>query len=280
MRANRYANRDRIRALSPETDYLRIYQLMLRYEFPYDLKLGLNLAFNRSFSIPAIAALHVATGEMTERTQKRLDDTGILMYEMILNGFDAGRGRDALRRVNQLHRPYDITNDDYLYVLACLIVIPMRWLARYGWRAPSPQEYAASYHLFRHIGRRMGITGIPDSYAAVESWMEEHEAAYLAPSDDAAAIERATRMRLLARLPRVLAPIGDALVTSLYDERLRAAVKVGPAPWPVRVGLHTALRVRAWLLRTCAAPRTDPIFGNGIVTRTYPDGYAIADLGP
>ncbi len=41
---------------------------MRRYEFPWDLKLELNLAFNRSFSIPATARVHTATGELTERT--------------------------------------------------------------------------------------------------------------------------------------------------------------------------------------------------------------------
>ncbi|HEV7896715.1 MAG TPA: hypothetical protein VGP31_02560, partial [Planosporangium sp.] len=69
---------------------LDIYQTMLRYEFPWDMKLGLSLAFNRSFSVPSIAAVHTATGELTEHTQKRLDDTG-LMYEMVLNGFDHQR---------------------------------------------------------------------------------------------------------------------------------------------------------------------------------------------
>lgn len=143
----RYDNLKRTRTLDPRCDYLDIYQTMLRQEFPWDMKLGLNLAFNRSFSVPAIAALHTATGELTERTQKRIDDTGLLMYEMVLNGFDQPRGRDALRRVNQIHRPYDIGNDDFRYVLGCLVVIPTRWLQEYGWRAPCCHE------LHRHLGR-------------------------------------------------------------------------------------------------------------------------------
>lgn len=87
------------------------------------MKLGLNLALNRSFSIPEIAAVHTSTGELTERTQKRIDDTGLLMYEIVLNGFEQTRGRDALRRINQIHRSHTISNDHYLYVLACLVVV-------------------------------------------------------------------------------------------------------------------------------------------------------------
>src|SRR5687768_5036879 len=120
---DRHANLHRIQRLDPQRDHLTIYQMMLRYEFPWDMRMGLNLAFNRSFSIPSIAAVHTATGELTDRTQKRLDDTGLLMYEIILNGFDHPRGRQALRRINQIHRAHEISNADYLYVLGCLVVV-------------------------------------------------------------------------------------------------------------------------------------------------------------
>ncbi|WFE40974.1 oxygenase MpaB family protein [Micromonospora sp. WMMD998] len=276
----RYANLTRIRALDPEHDWLDIYQTMLRSEFPWDMKLGLNLAFNRSFSIPAIAAVHTGTGELTERTQKRIDDTGLLMYEMVLNGFDQPRGREALRRVNQIHRPYDIPNEDYLYVLGCLVVVPTRWLQRYGWRRPCCHERRATHLFYRELGRRMGITGIPGSYEEFETWFDAYDAAHLTPNDDAAAIERATRSLLLGRIPRPLAPLGDGLVSAMYDERLRQATRVDAPAWPVRVGLHVALTLRARRQRWLGAPRKTPLFADGIRTKTYPDAYEISKLGP
>ncbi|WBB81252.1 oxygenase MpaB family protein [Micromonospora sp. WMMD882] len=277
---NRYANLTRIRALHPERDHLAIYQTMLRHEFPWDMKLGLNLAFNRSFSVPAIAAVHTATGELTERTQQRIDDTGLLMYEMVLNGFDQPRGRDALRRVNQIHRPYDISNDAYRYVLGCLVVIPTRWLRRYGWRRPCCHERAATHVFYRELGRRMGITDIPGSYEEFETWFDAHDATHLQPNDDAAAIERATRTLMLSRIPRPLAPLGDALVSAMYDAPLRRATRVDTPAWPVRAGLHAALRTRARLQRWFGTPRTEPLFADGITTRSYPHGYEISQLGP
>ncbi|MGC5053250.1 oxygenase MpaB family protein [Micromonospora sp. DT48] len=279
MRA-RYANLAHTRTLDPERDHLAIYQTMLRYEFPWDMKLGLNLAFNRSFSDPAIAAVHTATGELTERTQKRLDDTGLLMYEMVLNGFDEPRGRDALRRVNQIHRPYDIPNDDYLYVLGCLVVIPTRWLQRYGWRRPCCHERQATYHFYRELGHRMSIRNIPDSYEAFSAWFDAHDAAHLKPNDDAATIERATRTLMLTRIPKPLAPLGNALVSAMYDAPLRRATRVDTPAWPIRAGLHLTLKTRARLQRWFGAPRATPLFANGITTRTYPDGYDINHLGP
>ncbi|MFG1940337.1 oxygenase MpaB family protein [Micromonospora tulbaghiae] len=276
----RYANLARIRTLDPERDWLEIYQTMLRLEFPWDMKLGLNLAFNRSFSIPAIAAVHTATGELTERTQKRIDDTGLLMYEMVLNGFDQPRGREALRRVNQIHRPYDIPNEDYLYVLGCLVVIPTRWLGRYGWRQPCCHERRATYLFYRELGRRMGITEIPSSYEECEVWFDAYDAAHLTPNDDAAVIERATRSLLLGRIPRLLAPLGNELVSAMYDERLRRATWVATPAWPVRAGLHLALKLRARLQQWAGTQSKRPLFAEGIRTNTYPDGYEISMLGP
>ncbi|MER6754943.1 oxygenase MpaB family protein [Micromonospora echinofusca] len=276
----RYGNLTRTRAMDPEHDYLVIYQTMLRYEFPWDMKLGLNLAFNRSFSIPAIAAVHTATGELTDRTQKRIDDTGLLMYEMVLNGFEQPRGRDALRRVNQIHRPHDISNDDFLYVLGCLVIIPTRWLQEYGWRQLCCHERQATYLFYRELGRRMRITDIPGSYEEFESWFDAYDATHLQPNDDAATIERATRMLMLTRIPKPLAPLGNALVSAMYDAPLRRAMQVEAPAWPVRAGLHAALKTRSRLQRWFGAPRTTPLFADGIKTKSYPDGYEISQLGP
>jgi hypothetical protein len=277
---DRYANLRRVQALDPERDHLEIYRTMLRLEFPWDMKLGLNLAFNRSFSLPGIAATHVATGELTERTRKRIDDTGLLMYEMVLHGFDHERGRAALRRVNRIHRPYDIAADDYLYVLGALVVVPLRWLDRYGWRRPCCHERAATYHYYRQLGRRMGINGIPGSEPEFAAWFDRYDRAHLRHNTDAEVIERATRALLLGRIPRLLAPLGDALVSAMYDEPLRRATGVARPPAVIRAGLHLGLRARAVALRRFGRPRTVPLFADGIVTPTYPDGYEISRLGP
>ena len=72
----------------------------------------------------------------------------------------------------------------------------------------------------------MSITDIPGSYEAFESWFDAHDTAHLQPNDDAAAIERATRMLMLTRIPRTLAPLGNALVSAMYDAPLRRAMQV------------------------------------------------------
>lgn len=278
---DRYANLERARTLDPARDYLDIYRTMVRFEFPWDMKLALNLAFNRSFSTPTIAAVLAGTGELTQRTQKRIDDTGILMYELMLHGLDHPRGRAVLRRLNRIHQPHRaVPHEEYRYVLACCAIIPLRWLDRYGWRRPCCHERAATFRFYLELGRRMNIPDLPATPAELEAWFDAYDKAHLVPGDDAAAAERATRMLMLKRLPRPLAPLGDALVGAMYDDRLRAAMKVHTPAWPIRAGLHLGLRARARLLRHLGRPRAIGVFDDGIVTTTYPDGYEIGDLGP
>ncbi|GIF62507.1 peptidase [Asanoa ishikariensis] len=278
---NRYGNLERVRALDPVRDHAEIYRMMVRFEFPWDLKLALNLAFNRTFSMPTVAAILVGTGELTERTRRRVDDTGLLMFEIVLHGFDHPRSRDAIRRMNQLHRPHrDVPAEEFVYVLACLTIVPLRWLDHYGWRRPCCHEREASYRFYRELGELMNVAGIPDSLASLELWFDDYDREHLRPDAHAATIERATRTLLLTRLPRALSPLGDALVSALYDERLRAATGVPAPAWPVRAGLHVGLRTRAAILRHLGRPRAVGMFEGGIRTKSYPDGYEISRLGP
>lgn len=107
-----------------------------------------------------------------------------------------------------------------------------------------------------------------------------YDRAQLRPNDDAAAIERATRMLMLNRLPAALSPVGNALVSAIYDPALRAATRVANPPWPARVGLHLTLRARAHTQRWLGGPPAVPRFADGIKTKSYPHGYDISQLGP
>jgi hypothetical protein len=133
----RFDNLHRIGRLDPVADHLEIHRLTLTEEFPWDLRMAFNLAFNRSFALPRVARQLVATGVILRAPRKRADDTGIIMYEMLLHGVDSARGRLALRRLNQAHRRFALDNGDSVYVIAALVVVPMRWLQRYGWRRPA-----------------------------------------------------------------------------------------------------------------------------------------------
>src|SRR5947209_11215899 len=106
-----------IRQLDPRRDDQRIVFLSTCYEFPFDTTRALELALFRTFCVPSIGGLLDRTGEFTERTQKRYDDTDLLISEVMENGYSGERGARAIERINELHGRFQISNRDFLYVL-------------------------------------------------------------------------------------------------------------------------------------------------------------------
>ena len=124
-----------IEALDPETDYWRIYRLHAQQEFPWDVTRALELALYRTYAVPSIGGLLDRTGEFRTRTQKRYDDTALLLGEVLEHGLDSDRGRRALRVINRAHARYPIDPDDARFVLATLLSSPgAGWTATGGGR--------------------------------------------------------------------------------------------------------------------------------------------------
>ena len=110
-----------IERLDPLADHQRIVRLSARCDFPFDTTRALELALFRTFAVPGISALLDRTGQFAHHTQRRYDDTDLLVSEMMEHGYDRDRGRRALRRMNQIHGRFAIPNDQFLYVLSTLI---------------------------------------------------------------------------------------------------------------------------------------------------------------
>jgi hypothetical protein len=139
---------DEISSLDPERDHQRIAFLSCRVDFPWDTTRALEFALFRTFAAPSIAALLHKTQEFECRSQKRYDDTDIIVSEIMEHGYDSDRGRAAIARMNALHGRFHIPNRDFLYVLSTFIFEPIRWNQRFGWRRngvklPSPRDRGA-----------------------------------------------------------------------------------------------------------------------------------------
>src|SRR5690348_3162594 len=171
----RYDRLREIERLDPLRDHVKIYHLCTGYEFPWDTVRALEIALYRTYCVPSISALLDKTGEFRLRTQKRYDDTAIIVAEMAQWGYDSERGREAQRRMNRIHSQFNISNDDYLYVLSTFIYEPIRWIDKFGWRKLSEQERLAAYYYYREVGRRMNIKNIPPSYEEFEQFNRDYE---------------------------------------------------------------------------------------------------------
>ncbi len=271
----------RIAALDGERDHVEIYRLSSGFEFPWDYRRALELALLRTFAVPSIADLLVATGEFARVPQRRYDDTAILMGELSAYGYDSERGRTALRRINRAHGHYRIDNDDMLYVLSTFVVDPVRWIDRYGWRRLLPQERVAAYAFYREVGRRMGIQNIPGSFGELERLNREHGARlHGGPATEAL---REDVLGLVAGwFPRPLRGVARRLLPASFDDELLAGLGLPSPPRWQRAAARRVLRTRATVVRRMR-PREVAAFDDGSVRFRgypgYPSGYDLAEIG-
>jgi hypothetical protein len=276
---------DRLRdilSLDPERDFMEICRLTVTYEFPWDFARALELALYRTYAVPSIGRLLAETAELTDRTQKRYDDTALLLDAVVEHGFESEDGRTAIRRINQMHRSYDISNDDMRYVLCTFVVMPKRWIDAYGWRRLTEHELQASAAYHRTLGRHMGIQDLPHDYADFEECLDAYEAAHFEFDPDARRVSDATLDLMASWYPAFLAPVVRGASKALLDDSLLRAFRYDQPHPAARRAMRGALRMRARAVRLLP-PRRKPHYArqNPEIKGYpgYPVGYRIADLG-
>lgn len=275
---DRYARLREIESLDPEQDYERIFQITTLYEFPLEYAIGFELAQVSDFAVPAIGNLLAATGEFTERGQKRNDDTTILLSEVFENGLGSDRGRAAVRQINRAHKPHDISADDFRYVLATFVVPPVRVIERYGWRPLTDHERTALHHFFRDLGRHMAIPDIPGSYEEMAAFLDDYEARHFASSAGGRKVAMANRDRMAADLlPRAPLWLSRRIVDGLIPEYLRQPLGLPEPGRATRLSVHAFLKARAAFLRRRPAS-TEPVSLTVFAQRIYPNGYEIEQV--
>ncbi|WP_314177625.1 oxygenase MpaB family protein [Streptomyces winkii] len=278
----RYDRLKHILQLDPEEDFLEIYRLSATYEFPWDFARSLELALYRTYAVPSIGRLLARTAELTDRTQKRYDDTALLLDAVVEHGFTSDEGRTAIRRINQMHRSYDISDDDMRYVLCTFVVMPKRWLDTYGWRRLSGHEQHASAVYYRELGKHMGIPEIPCGYGEFETYLDEYEAAHFAWDPDARRVSDSTLDLMASWYPSPLAPAVRGASKALLDDSLLRTFRYGPPNPAVRKLVQGALRARARAVRLMPPRRTPHYARQNPEIKGYPGypvGYRLEDLG-
>ncbi|MEU6733346.1 oxygenase MpaB family protein [Streptomyces physcomitrii] len=269
----------RIALLDPEEDYEEIYRITSLHEFPWDMSQALSFALYRTYAVPSIGELLAATGEFTGRTRKRYEDTALLLEAPVEHGGDSPEGREAVRRINRMHRAYDIPEEDFRYVLATFVVVPKRWLDDYGHRPLSPAELRAATRYYQVLGARMGIKDIPAGYQEFEELLDAYERRHFAYSEGGRAVADATLRLMRSWYPRPVRPLMGLAARCLLDAPLREAFRY-PAPPAL---LSALVRRGLWLRGRFAGllpPRRKPLHIRETARiRGYPHGYALADLG-
>ncbi|HET7279602.1 MAG TPA: oxygenase MpaB family protein [Dermatophilaceae bacterium] len=271
----------KIATLDPETDYEEIYRIDTMLEFPWDMNQSLGLALYRTYAVPSIGGLLARTGEFTERTQKRYDDTGLILTAIGENGLDSPEGRAAIRRMNQMHGRYGIPNDDMRYVLSTLVTVPIRWLDEYGYRPLSEAEKVASAHYYGRLGGLMNIRDLPATWQEFGELMDAYEREHFGYDEGAVAVSEATLALMATFPPNDKGPrrLMRRSALALMDDDLLSAFRYDAPTRLEQVLYRGAIKARAALLRHVPARREPVHFADLPQVRSYPDGFEIAALG-
>lgn len=269
----------RIAQLDPERDYEEIARIVAMHEFPWDSQQALSFALFRTYAVPSIGRLLYDTGEFTGATQKRHDDTAILLETIAEEGLESDQGRAGVRRINQMHAGYDISNDDMRYVLSTFVVTPIRWIERYGWRPGTPAERLAAVRYHQRLGALMGIKDVPADYQGFADLMDHYERETYAFDAKARAVADATLDLFVSFYPKPLRRAMRTFSIALLDDHLRAAFDY---PRPSRVVswlAHGSLRTRGRLVRLLPPRRKPKLLRDTHRVRSYPGGFMIEHLG-
>jgi hypothetical protein len=256
-----------------------LYRRLAWFDLASDMHTGFRASYYRTFGVPRIARLLAQTGEIAAQPLRRAADTALLMYELIDAGPDAPRGREVLRMLNRMHSRWPIEVDDFLYVLCTFVVVPVRWIDQYGWRACTDAEREAIATFYREVGRRMGIRGLPGSYVDAARFLDEYEVANVRYSPEGAALAEATRGVLAGRLPTPLRPWAGRITALYLPDHLCAAVGIRPPARVTRRAFGAMMRVRGRVVRrrpVAGEPRFTP---GEAVAGLYPSGYILENLG-
>jgi hypothetical protein len=238
-----------------------------------------DFVFMKGLAAPRIAGLIGAQKYLQAKPQKRYDDTAIMIVEFVKHGYSSERGKAMIARMNQVHARFKIRQDDYLYVLTGLMFEPIRWNERFGWRPLTEAERLSHFHFWRGVGLQMNLTTIPASYAECERFNGEYERTEFRRT--AASVELGDILFKLLQswVPAPVRPLVKPGMATLIDARLREYFGVDTPPAWLQWLVPRVLRLRARVLRWLPRRRRSGFYVDAKL-RSYPKGYAIADLGP
>lgn len=257
----------------------RIVYLDTCFEFPWDTTRSLELALFRTFAVPSVAALLDSTGEFGRAPQKRYDDTDLILSTIVEAGYESDEGKRAIRQMNRIHGRFEISNEDFLYVLSSFVFEPIRWNARFGWRPLIETEKLATFEFWREVGRRMAIKNIPAGYGELEAYNEDYEREHFRRTEATEHVGRATRDMFLAWFPGLPKRFGAQAIYALMDDRLLDAFGFPRPPRTLRAAVEGALRSRGRLVALLPRRRR-PRLRTRRRTRTYGREWQLEALGP
>lgn len=125
----------------------------------------------RAYSIPSIArAVSGSTSTDDSTLARRFEDTDLLLHEITERPLTHPRSQKALQHATKLSSLYNLTNEEYIYILSVLVVEPCRLVERWGYRTLTRKEKEAHFEVWKGIGVRIGVRDVPESFHEMEEF--------------------------------------------------------------------------------------------------------------
>lgn len=262
---------------STADDWFARYRRAVLELRPFDFRMGFFVAYFRSFAVPESASILVASGEIPDRSFKRTADTAIIVYEIIWGGFDSERGRAALDILNRAHQHVSAPNEDFLYVLLSLLIVPTRYIDAHGATPLTMAERTASLRFYQELGRRMKLPDVPRSYDDAVRFYDDFEQRRVHSTADVRLLLNSTVRVFGARMPAPLRPLARPIISALIeDPRMLDALGLAPSP---RVLSRMVFGFVALRRRFPETKRSSFSPGQRL-PGVYPRGYQMRDVGP
>ncbi|KAF2099055.1 hypothetical protein NA57DRAFT_39247 [Rhizodiscina lignyota] len=250
-----------------------IFGLTYALEFPWLLDLATKISTYRTIAMPSVAKLLVSTGQFNEpkHAPKRYADTALLIGEFVAQPPGSSRSVAALARTNYLHEIYQkagkISNKDMIYVLGAFVLIPIRFVNRWGYRKLSPLETCAFATHWKRIGDGMHITwepfpsnasGFKDGLQWLEeldAWCAQYESENWVADENSYKVGQMGTTKMFSRVPQSFRPILDRVISALMDDWLRT-VMMFPKPSPIYgLAISSFFAIQGFVIRNFLPPR-------------------------
>lgn len=258
------------------TEAQQIVCWLQQNEFPYMYRTALQFGIFKTYGVPEISRLLVATGALTEHNAaaKRYQDTVAMFAEFSVNAPTSPRCLAAIARINFLHSRYvasgQIRNQDMLYTLSAIVAEPIRFIERFEWRAMNDVERCAMGVFWWNLGQSMQIdfgllkrqkwaSGL-EFVEDITEWSNafEHSGAALVPDPINIMPSRRLIAMLLGLVPAPLVPFVNQMVAVLMGDRMRESFSL-PEPGIVAYAVtYSSLIARRFVMRFLTLPRFEP----------------------
>ncbi|KAL8694631.1 MAG: hypothetical protein Q9218_000726 [Villophora microphyllina] len=237
-----YAKRQSLSKMTVN-DAQSILTELIELEFPSTFQKSVFFALFKTYGIPSISSLLVATGQFGD-TQKSLSkrsaDTGVLLLNLVFNKPTDDRSIDAIARMNYLHDRHrktgKISDQDMLYTLGMFALEPARWIRDYEWRDLTELERCALGTFWKDVGDAMLVPfdKLPGSAAGwrdglhwlgeMEAWSKGYEIERMIPAESNNKLAEKTLCYLLWNVPARFQNVGRNVAYVLMGERLVSAM--------------------------------------------------------